>query len=465
MLSWQPMADLCFADLLLFVPEKEAAGRRFVVLAQVRPATGQTLYPHDTTGTIVDERDRPLMAKAFRTGKIVEGDAVVIGSEEPTQLLCVPVSHDDRIIAVLACYMPTVTPRRRGDLERNYLEAFDRFAGMVAEGSFPFGLEELNVEEEPQVSDGVIIVDQELTVSYASPNSVSAMHRMGIHAYAKGVHLRDLGLDEGAVRAALTARVPVLEEVEQGESSTIMRVIPFLEEGEPAGVIILIRDVTDLRRRDRMLLTKDATIREIHHRVKNNLQTIAALLRLQRRRLRTPEAQKAVSESERRIRSIAIVHETLSQDSTEVVPFDEIIRPLVRVVEEGIASPDVPISFRVEGSAGDLPGAVATPIAVVLNELMQNALDHAFDYEAFPPEEGNVRIVFAREGTDLIIDVVDDGRGLPDDFDIDVSKALGLSIVEALVTGELGGSIELCNDNGTRVHIRVPIAEPALADA
>ena len=112
---------------------------------------------------------------------------------------------------------------------------------------------------------------------------------------------------------------------------------------------MLLRDVTDLRRRDRMLLSKDATIREIHHRVKNNLQTIAALLRLQGRRLQSPEAQAAIEESERRIRSIAIVHETLSRDAGDVVRFDEIVQPLVRVVEETVAAPDRRSALRGRG--------------------------------------------------------------------------------------------------------------------
>src|SRR5947209_11033897 len=97
-----------------------------------------------------------------------------------------------------------------------------------------------------------------------------------------------------------------------------------------------MRDVTDVRRRVRMLMSKDATIREIHHRVKNNLQTIASLLRLQRRRVANAEARDALAESERRIRSIAIVHETLSRDAGDVVDFNEIVGPLVRVVEESV---------------------------------------------------------------------------------------------------------------------------------
>ena len=131
------------------------------------------------------------------------------------------------------------------------------------------------------------------------------------------------------------------------------------------------------------LASKDATIREIHHRVKNNLQTIAALLRLQGRRLQSPEAQAAIQESERRIRSIAIVHETLSPRRGRRRRFAEIIGPLVRVVEE-TSRPPSSRSTSTSTATRQLPGEIATPLAVVLNELMQNAVDHAFP-ETAPP--------------------------------------------------------------------------------
>jgi two-component sensor histidine kinase len=173
---------------------------------------------------------------------------------------------------------------------------------------------------------------------------------------------------------------------------------------------VLVRDVTDLRRRDRLLLSKDATIREIHHRVKNNLQTIAALLRLQGRRLQSPEAQEAIEESERRIRSIAIVHETLSREPGDEVRFDDIVQPLVRVVAETVTGPDRDLRLAVEGDAGMLPGDLATPLAVVLNELMQNAVDHAFT-GTDGRTTGTISVQLARSDGQLVVDVVDDGVG------------------------------------------------------
>ncbi len=209
-------------------------------------------------------------------------------------------------------------------------------------------------------------------------------------------------------------------------------------------------------------MSKDATIREIHHRVKNNLQTIAALLRLQGRRLDSPEARQAIKESERRIRSIAIVHETLSREAREEVEFSDIVKPLVRVVEESVSTEDGGVRFDVEGDAGELPGEVATSLAVVLNELMQNAVDHAFPQDdTDEPFHGSVTVRLSRRAQDLVVEVIDDGVGLPEGFSLDQAKGLGLSIVQALVTGELAGSIEMYNEKGTRVEVRIPLAATA----
>jgi two-component system, sensor histidine kinase PdtaS len=459
--SWRLLADLSFSDLLLLAPIAGEEGHRFVVLAQVRPTTGQTLYPTDMVGTVVDEVGRPLITRAWRKSEIVEGDATVLGSKERARLQCIPVRHRDAMIALVTREAATTMGRRKGELERVYMEVFERFARMVSEGSFPFAQAEIETEGAPRVGDGVIILDGEARIRFASPNAVSLLHHMGIHAYTPGLQLSEVGYAEGAVGTALRVSAPIIEEIERADTSILLRAIPQLEAGKPTGVVVLMRDVTDLRRRDRLLMSKDATIREIHHRVKNNLQTIAALLRLQGRRLESAEAQEAIEESERRIRSIAIVHETLSRDASEVVSFGEIVRPLVRVVEESVSMADGKLRFDVEGDAGDLPGEVATPLAVILNELMQNAVDHAFPRDGGEAFAGRVLVRLDRVEGELLVEVIDDGVGLPRSFSLDRSKGLGLSIVQALVTGELGGSIEMGDENGARVRLRVPLASPA----
>ncbi|HSB85238.1 MAG TPA: histidine kinase dimerization/phosphoacceptor domain -containing protein, partial [Ilumatobacteraceae bacterium] len=344
-------------------------------------------------------------------------------------------------IAVLSREWSSGRARQLGELERTYLGIFQRFAAMIAEGSFPFHGLFGDSSAAPRVGDGVMVLDEEARVRYASPNAVSALHRVGISANAVGMRLAELGFNDSPVRLAYEDRKPVIEEFEQTPTVTLLtRCMPILAGGEVTGGVLLLRDVTEVRKRDKLLLSKDATIREIHHRVKNNLQTISSLLRLQGRRLESPEAKAAVAESVRRIRTIALVHETLSREPGDDVAFLEIVRPLLRLAEEGLQSPDRPVRFTVQGNGGRLPSTIATPLSVVLTELLQNAVDHGF-----PEGSSGGDVVVQLEPADDHIDirVINDGRGLDPRFELNKVTGLGLSIVRTLVTTELAGTISM----------------------
>jgi two-component sensor histidine kinase len=235
----------------------------------------------------------------------------------------------------------------------------------------------------------------------------------------------------------------------------ILRAIPLRPTGEHLGAIVLLRDVTDLRSRDRELVTKEATIREIHHRVKNNLQTVAALLRLQARRIGTPEGRAALEEAVRRVGSIAIVHETLSQAFDENVDFDEVSDRL-RVMVSEVSSRGAVVTTSREGSFGTLPAEVATPLAMVLTEVLQNAVEHGFGEE----QEGRIVVTAQRLVGRLQVSVEDDGVGLPPDFDLDSSTSLGLSIVRTLVESELDGMLEVGPGSGTGTRVRLALPLP-----
>lgn len=463
--AWGLLSDLSFADLLLFVP---VGGARFVVVGQIRPTTSQTLYLDDELGRVVEAGDRPLVARAWELGQIIDGEARVPGQREIANVQCIPVRWKDRLLAVVTRESAPWVGRRRGELERVYVEIFDCFARMIAAGEFPFGAEETEPDEAPRVGDGVARLDAAGRIEFVSPNFVSALHRMGIHANTSGVRLGEVGFDESPVRASFAIGLPFTEEIERGDVIVLVRCIPFLDRGRPAGAVVVMRDVSDLRRRDRLLISKDATIREIHHRVKNNLQTISSLLRLQGRRLASAEAREAIEESVRRIRSIALVHDILSAGAGEEVEFGQIVRPLVRMVEEGLLSDDRPVRFVVEGDAGELRAEVATPLAVVLTELLQNAVQHAFpaateslDRVETGPRQGQGRVVVSlhNDGTTLAVSVRDNGVGLPPGFSIDAldGSSLGLMIVRTLVVSELQGSIDITNDGGAVIELRVPV--------
>jgi two-component sensor histidine kinase len=215
-----------------------------------------------------------------------------------------------------------------------------------------------------------------------------------------------------------------------------------------------MREVTELRRHERLLLYKDATIREIHHRVKNNLQTVASLLRLQARRLESQESRQALAESVRRISSIALVHETLSQDARQRISFDKVAGRLADMLTTGLTDPERPVHVIIEGLAGELGPDVATPLALVLSELLQNAVEHAF-----PDRGGEVVVQLDRRPARLVLRIVDDGVGIPEDWSLQRDANLGLQIALTLVDSELAGTLAVtpAEGGGTCATVDLPL--------
>jgi two-component sensor histidine kinase len=254
-------------------------------------------------------------------------------------------------------------------------------------------------------------------------------------------------------------RAPKETEIDGNGAVVQLRSIPLVVAGKRTGALVLVRDVTELRRRERELLTKEATIREIHHRVKNNLQTVAALLRLQARRLQAPEARAALEEAVRRVGSIAIVHETLSHAPEEIVDFDDIADRVAMMAGE-VSAPETRVTPKITGQFGMLPASVATPLAMVLTELLQNALQHGFG--ALGPRacaDGIIEVLAARAPEQLTVTVSDSGAGIPPGFDLENTSSLGLQIVRTLVVAELGGRLSIAPrpGGGTVAIVDLPV--------
>jgi two-component sensor histidine kinase len=450
--GWGVLSDLCFADLLLFVPVMDSK-ESFVVVGQVRPTTSQTLHLDDLVGHIIDTDERPIVARAWALGSVVEDEIRIASRSERARLVCIPVRWQGDLVAIMTRESALSVGRRPGVLERVYVEVFDRLARMISRGEYPFPVDETHMTETPRVGDGVLVLDGSARVDYASPNAVNALHRLGLYAGIDGLRLDEAGLEQAAVSLAYQTRLPQVEEVGADDTSVIIRCVPLLDQGTVTGALVLLRDVSDLRRRDRLLMSKDAAIREVHHRVKNNLQTISSLLRIQSRRMARGEARHALEESERRVRSIAVVHEILSRDTTDEVDFNDILPSLVRMAED-MGSSDRPVRINYRGEAGRLQASVATPLAVVLNELLQNAAEHARPDE---PTTLTVDVELKRTDDELQVVVRDDGEGLPPGFSISRTTTLGLSIVRDLVGSQLAGTIAMRTDGGTVVELSIPI--------
>jgi two-component sensor histidine kinase len=450
--DWQVLADLSFADLVLFVEVDE--GRQLLAVSQMRPYTAQTIYHEDLVGQRFSTDERRAVARAFREERIIRDGDPDWSSGVPVREEAIPVPFEGRVIGVVSREANLSMVRAPSQLELTYLQTANELSSMLAEGTFPYPGEDPDRELAPRVGDGLLRVDPAGVVQYASPNAISAYRRLGVVGPVVGRNLAEFDLDDEAVLEALADGEPIESEVESRGAVVLRRMLPLTRTHEVLGGLFLVREVTELRRHERLLLYKDATIREIHHRVKNNLQTVASLLRLQSRRLTSDEAREALGESVRRITSIALVHETLSQDSRQRVSFDKVAERLMDMLAVGLTDPEHPVSMHLHGTAGELAAEVATPLALVVSELVQNAVEHAF-----PEISGTIDVSLDRRPATLAVIVDDDGVGVPEGFGLEESANLGLRIASTLCESELGGSlvVEPGPDGGTRCEVLLPL--------
>ena len=490
--DWQLISDLSVADLLLWVrgepdeddpapvmeeepdgadhwvsvgPSPGASGLNWRVAAHVRPNTGPLFFYDDLVGKWARPTRRMVLEQAMTSRSMITASHEVDGPIR--RFGAVPVIHRGVPIAVVTRHPDRSHPRIPGPMEFIYRSSADTLFAMIRDGDFPLSGDPKNQRHgNPRVGDGVIRLDPAGVVDFVSPNATSALKRIGYEGPIKGEYLSQVVTDVIEDHTTVDEMLPVVTmgraawrtDIEARGGVVAMRAVPLRRRKVRAGALVLVRDISELRRQQQQLLTKDATIREIHHRVKNNLQTVAALLRLQARRVGDASAQNSLVEAGRRVATIALVHDTLSRSLDEVVAFDEIA---VRVVNAILEVAGGNISWSKEGSFGDLAADDATALAMVLAELVQNTVDHAFG-----PDGGSVRLrISSDDPASLLVEILDDGQGLPEGFKPGRS-GLGTQIVRAFVQ-DLKGSIswEARPEGGTRVSFTARLRGTAHASA
>ena len=459
--DWQVVSDLAFADLVLWLPTSDGD---FIAIAQCRPSTGATVHYDDVVGSRPPDGQRPQLQRSLTELRAQRSREPRWFGSYAVREEAVPVVHDGRAIAVIARQTNLGGARTPSRLELNYVEAADDLMGMIARGDFPAVNAPTGPRRgAPRVGDGLIRLNSEGEVLYASPNALSCFHRLGAIGDLVGRSLVEVTTDvideptafDESMPLVLMGRAPWRTDLELHGVALSLRAVPLSEEGERLGAVVLCRDVSELRRRERELMTKDATIREIHHRVKNNLQTVAALLRLQSRRMSSPEARDALAEAMRRVATIALVHETLSQTLDEIVPFDDLVGRSLRLAAD-VASAGGQVRTVVHGTFGLVPAEDATALALVLTELVTNAVEHGLSSRG----GGTVDVTAEREGSGLTITVADDGVGIP--AGAGAGTGLGTQIVQTLVTNELRGTIDWGprEGGGTQVVLDIVLRNP-----
>lgn len=447
--QWSILADLAFSDLVLWVPTWNEGG--LLAVGQVRAATAPTSIAQELTGQFSPRGRNAALDKAAAL-EVAVCDRDPNKPLDPSGMEAYPVKREGSTIAVLARY-PSPSPRVAGQLEQVYLQSADAIFSMITHG-LPWlsGLKDsLELWDRPRVGDGLIRLDAQGVVDYASPNATSNFRRLGLattlaghqfHALVKKLDDSPTGVSRALDLVSRGGHTGVAD-IHGSDAIIMVQSVALLTSGSSTdSTILILKDVTAVRTHQRALLSKDATIKEINHRVKNNLQMVSSVLRLQSRRADQQETKDVLREAQQRINAMAAIHDVLSRDVVTAVNFDELIDSIIAVATDGVPGAQVE---RV-GDGGVLPTSIATPLAMSLSELLHNSLEHA--------DADSIVVEITREGRDLVCAVVDDGIGMSGE------PGLGLSIVTDLVTTELQGRFQCeakeagsTNTPGTRAQI------------
>lgn len=465
------LSDLASADLVLWLPEDD---RRYIAVDHCRPGTGTTVHVDDVIGLAGSPVRFSLLEKAVKTKQPVKPLDIRWAGAYAVEERYFPFVVGGKVIGVVSMER---TPTARPSVGLEVHNWFDRVAMQLAEmlttGEFPYEIApSAGRPGTPRVSDGVVWLDPEGVVRELSPNATSCFRHLGFSESLKGKLLAQMVTDmvfeqsqvDEALPGVVMGRVPWMTELETGWGSATLRSFPLLKNGKRLGAFILCRDVSEVRQQEKALMSKDAMIREVHHRVKNNLQTVSALLRMQSRRSDSDEVKQALSQAERRIAAVAQAHRLLSHTVDEILNFDEMMSAIIALAAS-MAETEGQTDISMEGSFGKVDAQTASTLSVVITELVTNAVEHGLRghgdggkvvtrVERFP-ENVDQRKPMAR----LEIDIIDNGKGMDAG---QPHNGLGTHIVKTLVNMELKGSIEWMpgdDGKGTRVHISVRIPD------
>jgi two-component system, sensor histidine kinase PdtaS len=320
------------------------------------------------------------------------------------------------------------------------------------------------------VQDGMMVIDASGMIRYVTAVAENLYRLLGYTDSLVDAQLSELDTNEYIAFRAMETATCLEQRLAEQDRIWIKKAIPLFPSDshrwlsripgrsrQPTGAIIIIQDVTDKVRREQELRVKSAMIREIHHRVKNNLQTISALLRLQARRARSPEVAEILEQTVSRILSVAVVHEYLMKDESSIINIHEVGNRILQEVTHGTLDPAKEITLSLEGVRQFLlPAQQATSCALIINELLQNAVEHGYEDR----DKGSIRVRLLQTEDSMAVEIEDDGKGLPAGFDPG-RGGLGLQIVRTLVKEDLKGQFQLENGRGVRAIVSFPRWRPA----
>ncbi len=463
------LADISRADILLYCWN---GGNEARVAAQAKPHSVPSIRAQSLVGQTVTATEHPVVFRALLRGRHILGTRGVIAEGAPIIQEVHPVrTPAGKIIGAMSIEKTLIEYERHQRRSRPFQHAVYDMQQTVLRGQLE-GAGDLTPFGE---HDGILVIDSDRRIQYASGIANIIYRKLGYMETLPQKRLGELETgDEFLVSRALTQRRCLEEEAREGPLIWIRKAIPLQGRRHPrttwprildrpvgerglVGVFLTISDVTEARQKEAQLKIKTAMLQEIQHRVKNSLQTIVALLRLQARRASNEEARAVIEESINRILSVALVHDFLFQPDTRVVNIRALSERILNQTARGVMDPRKRIRLDIQGQDVFLPAEQATPCALVINELIQNSLEHGYDRRS----GGTITLNLSSNDREIIMEIRDDGQGLPAGFDLNQDSSLGLKIVQTLVEDGLKGRFELRSDGGAAAIVTFPKPEEA----
>lgn len=432
-------ADIAHAVATLYLP---SADKKWLdICKQAHPKTQHSRLLPDLTGMRVRAVEEPLVCRCLQKGISLNGKREWRFGMFNSFFVHPLIDRMGKVYGVLA--LETAAPDEI--IMSQVLQMLNNLKRSVVQDP---------LYDRLRPEDGLMVVDAQKTIIAANNNAKHIFSFRDIPELV-GQRTNSVAINWPLVGMVMDTGIAESKEITYHGLLLNLRILPVVPMPKGGCAIVIIRDVTELRKKDQELLIKSVVIKEIHHRVKNNLQTIASLLRLQSRRAQSEEAKSVLADCIGRVNSIAIVHEYLSQHEEGMIDVEKVAKGIYKAIISSMVRPGFKLETEFEAESLLLPSEKATSIALILNELLQNCIEHAFDGR----DKGLLKVYFNSAAGFYELAIIDDGVGLPEDFDINKMRSLGLKIIKTMSETELQGSFIFENraEGGTKAMVRFPV--------
>lgn len=433
------MANLMNADVFIDCLTRESGVA--IVVAEAKPTLYKSMYKETVVGEFAYRHNEPAAVRTLELGMPTRDLRAITQEDQIVKQNVVPIKNGQG--TTIACLI-VETDVFDKENENARMQILSETTEQLTETLMDTMNEKILIQ--PYLNDGIVIFDPKGMTQSLNPVAAQIYRKLGYLDELVGIPFDNLVLDGSRFEDVIKMTSAKTSEVDIDKFTLKVKYAGMkFSNSDLAGMVMVIKDITDEKAIEKELISKSVAIREIHHRVKNNLQTIASLLRLQSRRIANEEAKRAFEESISRVISIAVTHEILAQNGVDDVDIKTILERIITNAMS-IPSDSCQVDLSITGDTFKISSDLATSIALVVNELVQNSMQYAF----VGRQEGTLEVKILQGIQYSSILVQDNGVG----FNIENARegSLGMKIVKSIIADKLKGCYSIdSGPEGTKV--------------